>query len=196
MIGMLTGRIVTKRPPWLLLDVNGVGYEIEAPMSTFYRLPQTGTVTALHTHLVVRDDAHLLYGFDSDTEKVLFRALLKVSGVGPKVALAVLSGISVEEFRAAVQAGDSARLRRTPGIGKKTSERIVMEMRDRVPDASPGMHGAGAAGVPEAPRAEALSALESLGYKPAEAERLVAAVYADDMATDSIIRAALKHALR
>lgn len=195
MIGMLTGRLVTKRPPLLILDVAGVGYEVEAPMSTFYNLPETGTATTLYTHCVVRADAQLLYGFGTEAEKALFRELLKVSSVGPKVALAVLSGVSVDEFRIAVQSGDAARLRRTPGIGKKTSERIVMELRDRFA-ADAGAAAAGIAAGFGIARNEARAALESLGYKPVEAERLVAAVYEEGMATDAVIRAALKQAMR
>lgn len=198
MIGRLVGTLVYKQPPWLLLDVGGVGYEIEAPMSTFYRLPEAGSKITLHTHMVVREDAQLLYGFDHEDEKILFRALLKISGVGPKVALAVLSGMGVEEFREAVQDGDSARLTRTPGIGKKTAERIVVEMRDRLP----GIVGGGnlkavlSGGGGAAPQVEARAALESLGYKSQEAKRLVESVCEKDMTTDAIIREALKRAVR
>lgn len=197
MIGMLTGRLVVKRPPSLILDVGGVGYEVEAPMSTFYDLPETGATTTLYTHFVVRQDAQLLYGFGTEGEKALFRELLKVSGVGPKVALAVLSGVSADEFRAAVRTGDAARLRRTPGIGKKTSERIVMELRDRfAADAGSGINVDTDTASFGVARIEARAALESLGYKPAEAERFVAAVYEDGMATDQLIRAALKQVMR
>lgn len=197
MIGRLTGKLVLKQPPWLLLEVSGIGYEIEAPMSTFYRLPATGEVISLQTHLVVRDDAHLLYGFGTPAEKALFRSLIKVSGVGPKVALAVLSGISVDDFWNAVRAGQSARLTKTPGIGKKTAERIVVEMRDRS-DASAVIDGlaASAPDIAMSPLAEARTALEGLGYKPAEAQRLTDAVHQQDMGTDQIIREALKRALR
>lgn len=197
MIGRLTGKVVLKQPPWLLLEVGGVGYEIEAPMSTFYRLPATGEVISLQTHLVVRDDAHLLYGFATPAEKMLFRALIKISGVGPKVALAVLSGISVDDFWSAVRSGESGRLTKTPGIGKKTAERIVVEMRDRS-DASVVTEGlaVSATGISMSPLAEARTALEGLGYKPAEAQRLTDAVHQQDMGTDQIIREALKRALR
>lgn len=197
MIGRLTGKLVLKQPPWLLLDVGGVGYEIEAPMSTFYRLPATGDSISLQTHLVVRDDAHLLYGFATPAEKTLFRALIKVSGVGPKVALAVLSGISVDDFWNAVRAGESGRLTKTPGIGKKTAERIVIEMRDRSDSSivSDGL-AVSAPGVAMSPLAEARAALEGLGYKPAEAQRLTDAVHKDEMSTDQIIREALKRAVR
>lgn len=197
MIGRLTGKLVLKQPPWLLLEVGGVGYEVEAPMSTFYRLPATGETISLQTHLVVRDDAHLLYGFATPAEKTLFRALIKVSGVGPKVALAVLSGISVDDFWNAVRAGQSAPLTKTPGIGKKIAERIVVEMHDRS-GASAVTEGlvVSAPGMAMSPLAEARTALEGLGYKSAEAQRLTDAVHQQGMGTDQIIREALKRALR
>ncbi|HHI77301.1 MAG TPA: Holliday junction branch migration protein RuvA, partial [Gammaproteobacteria bacterium] len=132
MIGRLCGRVVERQPPFLLLDVNGVGYEIEAPMSTFYALPADDRPVTLHTHLAIRDDAHVLYGFASAGDRALFRALLKVSGVGGKMALAILSGMSVDEFALAVQAGDTAALVRLPGVGKKTAERLIVERRDRL----------------------------------------------------------------
>ncbi|HEX7380908.1 MAG TPA: Holliday junction branch migration protein RuvA [Nevskiaceae bacterium] len=196
MIGRLTGIILSKQPPWLELGVGGVGYEIEAPMSTFYRLPETDATTTLYTHLVVRQDAQLLYGFSQVAEKALFRALLKVSGVGPKVALAVLSSVSVDEFRSAVRAGDSARLTRTPGVGKKTAERIIVELRDRLPGGNAALGKALRPDIAATPRDEACAALESLGYKPAEARRLVEAVAVEDVSTDVIIREALRRAAR
>ena len=127
MIGRLQGRLLSRQPPWLLLDVAGVGYEIEAPMSTFYRLPAVGESAVLHTHLVVREDAHLLFGFSAEDERALFRTLIRVSGIGPRVALAVLSGISVSAFWQAVQAGDATLLTRLPGIGRKTADRLLIE---------------------------------------------------------------------
>ena len=130
MIGRLRGRVLAKQPPFLLLDVNGVGYEIEAPMSTFYQLPAGDEPVVLHTHLAVREDAHVLYGFARESERALFRLLLKVSGVGGKVALGVLSGMSADEFGRAIRGGDIAALTRLPGVGKKTAERLVVEMRD------------------------------------------------------------------
>lgn len=193
MIGRLTGTLVTKQPPWLLLDVGGVGYEIEAPMSTFYGLPVVDTRITLHTHLLVREDAQLLYGFATTAEKELFRSLLKISGVGAKVALAVLSGISVNDFRSAVRGGETGRLTKIPGIGKKTAERIVIEMRDRT---TPTTTLDKTAAQPLSPLAEAQAALEGLGYKPAEAQRLTKAIASEDMTTDQIIREALKRALR
>jgi len=193
-IGRLSGTLLSKHPPLLLLDVHGVGYEVEAPMSTFFRLPAVGESLVLHTHLVVREDAQLLFGFATLAEKSLFRELIKISGVGPKVALAVLSGISVEDYWATVRSGETGRLVKLPGIGKKTAERLVLEMRDKAgagTDALPG-----AAAVPQGALAEARSALASLGYKPAEVQRLTDAVYKDGMSTEAIIQEALKRALR
>ena len=135
MIGRLHGKLLLKQPPWLLVDAGGVGYEVEAPMSTFYRLPAVGEPVTLHTHLTVREDAHLLFGFASLTEKTLFRELIRVSGVGPKLALAVLSGVGVDEFWVTVRAGDAARLAKLPGSGRKPAERLIVEMRDRAASA-------------------------------------------------------------
>ena len=134
MIGRLTGTLLAKQPPALLLDVAGVGYELEAPMTTFYTLPAVGETVTLHTHLVVREDAHLLFGFASEDERRLFRALIKVSGVGARLALTILSGVSADEFVRCVQDSDTATLVRLPGIGKKTAERLIVEMRDRLDD--------------------------------------------------------------
>ncbi len=195
MIGRLRGRILAKQPPFLLLDVNGVGYEIEAPMSTFYDLPGADDEVVLHTHLAVREDAHVLYGFARETDRTLFRALLKVSGVGGKMALGVLSGMTAEEFSVAVQAADLAALTRLPGVGKKTAERLVVEMRDKleaVVEAPP----AGRPAAPDKPDAgadqDAVSALIALGYKGPEASRMVSKIYEPGMDTESVIRAALK----
>jgi Holliday junction DNA helicase RuvA len=169
-------------------------------MSTFYQLPELGKDVSLHTHLVVREDAHQLYGFASEGERRLFRALIKVSGVGAKMALAILSGMSTEGFAACVQEGDTAALTRIPGVGKKTAERLVVEMRDRLGDW--GLV-AGAAGVPageQAPNAggdatrEALGALVALGYKSQEAQRMLQRIDTGDMSSEEIIRAALKAA--
>ena len=171
MIGSLRGRLAAKSPPQLLLEVGGVGYEVEAPMSTFYDLPAVGAEVRLLTHLVVRDDAHVLYGFAREEERRLFRMLLKVSGVGPKIALAILSGSSVEAFAGCVAARDVATLTRIPGVGKRTAERLVVELRDRLESAETGI----AAGLESGggARAEALAALVALGYRPAEATRLI-----------------------
>ena len=169
MIGFLKGRLAMKQPPTLMLDVNGVGYEMEAPMSTFYGLPSTGESVALFTHLVVREDAHILFGFGTDGERRLFRGLLKVSGVGPKIALGVLSGASVEDFLRTIEAEDVAMLTRIPGIGRKTAERIIIEMRDSVQKLSlPTVAGNPLnPGAPQSAQSEAFSALVALGYKPA-----------------------------
>jgi holliday junction DNA helicase RuvA len=198
-IGRLRGEIVAKRPPHLLVDVNGVGYELEAPMSTFYDLPAVGAAVLLHTHLVVREDAHVLYGFAREAERALFRSLLRVSGVGPKVALAILSGMNADEFARCVQRDDTAALSRLPGIGKKTAERLIIEMRDRLARlddeafaaaARPRASGAGAPSAVE----DAMSALVALGYKAPEASRMVRAVAADGLSSEDLIRAALKAA--
>ncbi|NDD74798.1 MAG: Holliday junction branch migration protein RuvA [Gammaproteobacteria bacterium] len=196
MIGSLKGRLVVKAPPQLLLEVGGVGYEIEAPMSTFYGLPAVGEDVRLLTHLVVREDAHVLYGFASDAERRLFRNLLKVSGVGPKMALAILSGTSVDGFAACVESNDSATLTRIPGVGRKTAERLIVEMRDRIAATA----GDGAT-IVDAPRggaeAEAFTALVALGYKPAEATKLVKSAGGDEAAsTEDLIRRALQFVAR
>jgi len=195
MIGFLKGVLLAKHPPSLLLDVGGVGYEVEAPMSTFYALPDVGSRAELYTHLVVREDAHTLFGFASQAERQLFRDLLKVSGIGARMALAILSGSSVEGFARCIQAGDVASLTRIPGIGKKTAERLVVEMRDRL-ERSP--LPTGAAGAPGAASAsdEAQDALVALGYKPAEAQRLIRSVSAEGKSTEEVIRAALQAAAR
>ncbi len=192
MIGRLSGKILEKQPPQLLVDVNGVAYEVEAPMSTFYKLPALGEVVALLTHLVVREDAQILYGFATREERTLFRELIKVSGVGPKIALSVLSGISASDFAIAVTANDAAQLTRLPGVGKKTAERLVVEMRDRL--AARGL----AAGAPvgTAAEQEAYAAMVKLGYKPAETQKLIHAVAKPGMSSEQLIRAALQAALR
>jgi Holliday junction DNA helicase RuvA len=194
-IGRLHGRVVARRPPYLLLDVNGVGYEVEAPMSTFYDLPEGDAPVILHTHLAVREDAHVLYGFIREADRSLFRALLKVSGVGGKMALGVLSGMSAEAFGQAVQQADHASLTRLPGVGKKTAERLVVEMRDKLDGlvgGTPTMPTGGATQAAGSPDQDAVSALIALGYKPPEASRMVSKVFGDGMDTEAIIRAALK----
>ena len=171
-----------------------MGYELEAPMSTFYNLPAAGAEVVLHTHLVVREDAHLLFGFGSEQERALFRELIKVSGVGPRIALAILSGAGVAEFQRSVENQDHASLVRIPGIGRKTAERLVIEMRDRMRGLADGLGagGAGAAGGPA--QSEAFSALVALGYKPAEIVRLLKSVDPQITATEEIIRHALRTA--
>jgi Holliday junction DNA helicase RuvA len=195
-IGRLSGRLLAKQPPQLLLDVHGVGYEVEAPMSTFFRLPPVGEAVTLETHLVVREDAQLLFGFGTAAEKTLFRELIRISGVGPKVALAVLSGISVEDFWSSIRNGETARLVKVPGIGRKTAERLVVEMRDK--GGAGGTVGAGAVPgmAPASPLAEARAALEALGYKPAEVQKLTDAAYKEGMTVEQIVQDALRRALR
>jgi len=190
MIGRIRGELVEKNFPQVIVSCNGVGYEIDVPMSTFYPLPRTGEEVTLLTHLVVREDAHLLFGFLTAAERTAFRQLLKISGVGPKVALSVLSGMSVDDLSAAVAAEDAARLTRIPGIGKKTAERLVLELRDKLPKAIP----AARAGAPEAfaESADVLNALLGLGYNEREAQAAVRQLPADLQIADAI-RQALKH---
>lgn len=200
MIGRLKGILVNKQPPWILLDVLGVGYEVEVPLSTLFDLPANGQEATLLIHTVVREDAFLLYGFSREIERKLFRHLLKVTGVGAKLALGVLSGMNAEEFAAAIARNDISALIRLPGIGRKTAERLVIEMRDRLADGFfEGVTAGGAVGQTGgvAPLAgadqEAMSALEALGYKPAEAQRMVKAVPdAEGLPVEQIIRLALK----
>lgn len=195
MIGRLKGILVAKQPPWIVVDVGGVGYELEAPMSTFYDLPELGREVALCTHYAVKEDTVALYAFLREDERALFRALQKVSGIGAKIALAVLSGVSVEEFSRLVQASDLAALTRIPGIGKKTAERIVIELRDRVEGLAVGVSPASGGGAAD-PASEAAIALQALGYKPQEVTRLVRAASAPGDRAEDIIRKALKAALR
>ena len=194
MIGRLRGILTYKQPPWLVIDVGGVGYELEAPMSTFYDLPDVGREVILFTHHAQREDSVSLYGFLRENERRLFRDVQKVSGIGAKIALAVLSGVAVDEFARQVQTGDVAALVRIPGIGKKTAERMVVELRDRVADL--GGNPLGAPSLPSDPQSEATIALQQLGYKPAEAAKMArdAATDGDDVAM--VIRRALQSALR
>jgi holliday junction DNA helicase RuvA len=196
MIGSLRGRLMAKHPPALTVDVNGVGYDLEAPMSTFYDLPATGHEVQLFTHLVVREDAQILYGFATDAERRLFRTLLKVSGVGPKIALGILSGISVEGFARCVEAQDVASLVRIPGVGRKTAERLLIEMRDRLQNLAIVGEVARSDSAQPAAQSEAFSALVSLGYKPAEVTRLLKAAEGGDGSTEDLIRRALQAAAR
>lgn len=199
MIGFLKGRLALKQPPTMVVDVNGVGYELEAPMSTFYGLPAAGEPVALYTHLVVREDAHILFGFGTDGERRLFRGLLKVSGVGPKIALGILSGASVDDFLRIIEAQDVAMLTRIPGIGRKTAERVIIEMRDSaqklvLPNSGIG-NASDSAGALSA-QSEAFGALIALGYKPPEATRLLKAADEPGLSTTEIIRRALKSAVK
>ncbi|MCC7463285.1 MAG: Holliday junction branch migration protein RuvA [Gammaproteobacteria bacterium] len=193
MIGSLHGVLARKAPPHLEIEVGGVGYELEAPMSTFYTLPPPGERVRLLTHLVVREDAHVLYGFASTEERTLFRSLLKVSGVGPRIALAILSGVSVAAFARCVLEQDAAALTRIPGVGRKTAERLIVEMRDRV-DGPGGLAGGGAVATPAGAEGEAFSALVTLGYKPAEATQMLKG--AGGGSTEERIRRALQGAVR
>jgi len=195
MIGRLRGILAHKQPPWLVIDVGGVGYELEAPMSTFYDLPDVGRDVILFTHYAQKEDSVALYGFLREGERRLFRDLQRVTGIGAKIALAVLSGVSVDEFARLIQTGDVTALTRIPGIGKKTAERMVVELRDRAADFSGG--GAPVTGqLGNDPVSEATVALQQLGYKPAEAARMArdAGAPGDDVAT--VIRKALQAALR
>ena len=182
-----------KQPPHLLLNVSGVGYELEAPMTTFYDLPETGSQVVLHTHLQVREDAHRLFGFSTVTQRDLFRLLLKVNGVGPRVALAILSGLSVEEFHQCVMHGDVGALTRVPGIGRKTAERLLVEMRDKLENAAETV--ADLSPAAESPVADAVSdavsALIALGYKPQDASRAVRSIKQPDSSSEDLIRQAL-----
>jgi len=196
-IGWLSGVLRAKHPPALLLDVGGVGYELEAPMSTFAELPATGEAVSLYTHLLVREDAQQLFGFSREREREVFRALLKVNGVGAKVALAILSGMDGETFARCVHGADTASLMRLPGIGKKTAERVVMEMSDRLaglpePGAAAVPGPAGAPLPPQDPVAEAVSALVALGLKPQEASRRIGALDAAGHPPEELVRLALR----
>ena len=195
MIGRLKGILIHKSPPWLVVDVHGVGYELEAPMSTFYDLPEVGREIALFTHYAQKEDSVSLYGFLREAERRLFREVQKVTGIGAKIALAVLSGVSVDDFARLLQAGDITALTRIPGIGKKTAERMLVELRDRAADLAGGPI-ANASGVPGDPLSEAINALQTLGYKPAEADRMARKAAVDGDTAEAIIRKALQSALR
>ena len=195
MIGRLTGILLEKQPPQILLDINGVGYEVEAPMSTFYKLPSLGEKVTLHTHLVVREDAQLLYGFAEKRDRLLFRELIKLNGVGPKLALSLMSGLEVDELIAAVQAQDTSALTRVPGVGKKTAERLLVELKGKFTawEATPGAAPLPGAAVPAASHtADAVRALIALGYKPQEASRAVNAIKEEGLSSEELIRRALK----
>lgn len=198
MIGFLRGLLVAKSAPTMLLDVNGVGYEIEAPMTTFYNLPEIGREVHLYTHLVVREDAHILFGFSSQSERALFRSLIRVNGVGPRLALTLLSGLSVDEFHRCVQNNEPAVLVRLPGIGKKTAERLIIEMRDRLPaNDLTGLSTSFSSGFVDSeqnPVHEAVSALIALGYKNQDAHRMVKKVAVEGKTSEEIIRSALQSA--
>lgn len=200
MIGFLRGILTVKAPPHLLLDVHGVGYEVEAPMTTFYNLPAIGEEVKLYTHLAVREDAQQLFGFASEADRLLFRLLIKISGVGPKLALTILSGLSADAFEQCIRNNDTHALVRLPGVGKKTAERLMIEMRDRLPKREGesvfwSMPEALSASV-YTPKQEAASALMALGYKPQDAQRMVQNVASDDKSCEDMIRLALQGALK
>ena len=199
MIGRLKGILLNKQPPTLLLDVNGVGYEVAAPMTTFYQLPDINQEVVLHTHLVVREDVQQLCGFATEAERSMFRSLIKINGVGPKLALSILSAISADDFAHCIQNNDTATLVRLPGVGKKTAERLVIEMRDKLKDwqLDPLVSGETSANMIEInhkadPVEEAVSALIALGYKPPQASRMVTQINSHDLSSEEIIRDALK----
>lgn len=192
MIGRIHGTLLSKQPPEILVDVNGVGYELEIPLSLLGDLPEIGKVVTLVTHLQITENSHTLFGFTQPGQRQLFRSLLKISGVGGKLALAILSGMSPMEFSAAIQLADVTALTKIPGVGKKTAERLVIELRDKI-ETTTLSASVGSPAVISAPM-EARHALESLGYKAAEAERLIKQVADQDMSTEAIIRAALQQA--
>jgi len=196
MIGRLSGTLIAKQVPMLMIDVAGVGYEVEAPMSTIYNLPEVGEQLVLVTHLVVRDDAHILYGFSSVDERAMFRNLIKVNGVGPKMALGVLSAMDAATFARYVMEKDSVALTRIPGVGKKTAERLIVEMRDKLgkvaEEAGKDQPQAASSGGMMERTAVATEALLALGYKPQDASRMIAKVEDDSLSSEEMIRQALK----
>ena len=204
MIGRLTGTVLEKTPPQVVVEAGGVGYEVDVPMGTFCQLPAVGHAVVLFTHLVVREDAQLLYGFNNKQERTLFRELIKTNGVGPKLALAILSGMSAPQFVNAVEREDPAALIKLPGIGKKTAERLIVEMKDRFK----GLHGdlftpaadlvltsPGGPATDDDAEQEAVAALVALGYKPQEASRMVSKIAKPDASSETLIREALRAAL-
>ena len=198
MIGLLEGTLIYKQAPDLMMKVQGVGYELQAPMSTFYNLPECGAELVLYTHLLVSEDAHTLYAFHSTEDRSLFRILLKVNGVGAKMALAILSGMDTKGFRFCIENGDVDSLIRLPGVGRKTAERLVIELRDRLSSisVSDGVAGSASSAVELGPREEAITALIALGYKGPEATRMVKQVESDTESSEELIRLALKTSLR
>ena len=201
MIGRLRGTLAEKQPPHLILDVNGLGYELEVPMTTLYRLPSVGEPLTLHTHLVVREDAQLLYGFVGKRERDFFRELIRLNGVGPKLALALMSSLEVDELVRCVQSQDTSALTKVPGVGKKTAERLLVELKDRFKawETVPAMFALvpNQPGGPDAPPVataenDAVSALISLGYKPQEASKAISAIKEKGLSSEDMIRRALK----
>ncbi len=191
MIGSLRGTLTLKQPPTLILEVAGVGYEVQAPMSTFYQLPDTGSALSLYTHLIVREDARELYGFASLDERALFRSLIRISGVGGRMALSILSGMSAEDFAGCIQRNDAATLIKIPGVGKKTAERLIVEMKDRLKELGATVSAelpAGGAGAQQ----EAYSALIALGYRAPEVSRMLRDIDGSGHSAEDIIRMALQ----
>ncbi len=204
MIGRIRGTLVEKQPPHLLIEAGGLGYEIEAPMSVFYKLPEAGTEVILYTHFVVREDAQLLYGFSDARERQLFRTLIKINGVGPKLGLTILSGIEANDFVRCVHDGDSSTLVKLPGVGKKTAERLIIELKDKLSQWETATVNDGLAGTPLGQLAaqqnkdieqEAVGALVALGYKPQDASKIISKIYSDGMSSEELIRLALKSML-
>lgn len=197
MIGRLTGKLIEKQPPLLLVDINGLGYEVHAPMSTFYHLPELNQSVTLHIHMVVREDAQLLYGFYSTRERALFRALIKVNGVGPKLALTILSGIEPDSFVHCIHANDPTALTKIPGVGKKTAERLVVEMRDALTQWEPTMNAAGTAELfGDQSTSDAIAALTALGYKPNDAKRAIGQITGNGHSSEELIRLALQQMVK
>ncbi len=200
MIGQLRGKLIYKQAPELMLDVGGVGYELLASMTTFLDLPELEQEAVLFTHFIVREDSQTLYAFSSKNERALFRSLLKVNGVGPKMALAIVSGMTVSEFAQFIRADDIVALTRLPGVGKKTAERLIIEMRDRLPEIDDSKTSASDSAVTHTPsqkqvEAEAVTALLALGYKPPQASRMVSSISAENLSAEEMIRLALKASL-
>lgn len=200
MIGQVCGILIYKQPPQMMVDVQGIAYEIEAPMTTFYKLPEVNMKVTIFTHLVIRDDAHLLFGFFTQEERTMFRTLIKVNGVGAKMALAILSGMETDTFVQCIRDGDAGSLVRLPGVGKKTADRLIIEMCDRLKDwdltAAVSNKSAGMMTISGSQSDDAVSALLGLGYKPQEASRFVSAVATDDMSSEEIIREALRASVK
>ncbi len=199
MIGQLRGKLIYKQAPEIMLDVNGVGYELLASMTTFLDLPELEQETVLFTHFIVREDSQTLYAFSSKNERSLFRTLLKVNGVGPKMALAIVSGMTASEFAQYIRADDVVALTRLPGVGKKTAERLIIEMRDRLPEVddeeSTSSNSSAHSPSQKQIETEAVTALLALGYKPPQASRMVSSISADNLSAEEMIRLALKASL-
>jgi Holliday junction DNA helicase RuvA len=196
MIGSLRGRLAAKQAPQVVIECSGVGYEVETPMSTFLDLPQIGADIYLYTHLLVREDAQILYGFSTEDERLMFRTLLKVNRVGAKLALGILSAMSTNDFRRCVEYEDTTAMSKIPGVGKKTAERLIIEMRDRIDIAAPGGGKAAPLSAEASARSEAADALVALGYKPKEVNNLLEKLDIEDKSAEDIIRLALKQAAK